>query len=82
MLPGEVFSLEHGVNCRGLGTQTSAITEVAKYPLHLGGVKQLLKEDLLNSSMPWLGLETVPLRQQSDALTTRPRHLVFHHGMA
>ena len=29
----------------------------AKCPLHLGGVKQWLKEDLLNSSMPWLGLE-------------------------
>ena len=55
--PWGLFSLEHGVNPRGLRTQTSAITEVAKYPLHLGGVKQWLKEDLLNSSMPWLGLE-------------------------
>ena len=53
-----VFSLEHGVNHRGLRTQTNAITEVANYPLHLGGVKQWLKEDLLNSSIPWLGLES------------------------
>ena len=51
--PGS-FSLEHRVNHRGLTTHTSTITEVAynvKYPLHLGGVKQWLKEDLLNSSM-------------------------------
>ena len=44
--PRGVFSLEHGVNHWSLRTQTSTITEVAKYPLHLGGVKQWLKEDL------------------------------------
>ena len=49
--PWGVFSLEHRVNCSGLRTQTSAITEVAKYPLHLGGVKMWLKEDLLNSKI-------------------------------
>ena len=29
----------------------------AKYPIHLVGVKQWLKEDQLKSSMPWQGLE-------------------------
>ena len=51
--PWGVLSLEHGVNRWGLRTQTSATTEVAKYPLHLGGVKQWLKEDLLNSLTTW-----------------------------
>ena len=61
-LPREYSALNTGlVNRRDLRTHTSTITEVnylnAKYPLHLGGVKQWLKEDLLNSAMPWLGLE-------------------------
>ena len=55
--PWGVFSLEHGINRRGLRTQTSVVTEVAKYPFHLGSVKQWLQEDQLNSSMPCWGLE-------------------------
>ena len=55
--PWGLFSLEHEVNRRGLRTQISAITEVTKYPLHLGRVKQWLKEDLPNSSMRWWGLK-------------------------
>ena len=58
--PQEALSLEHKISSRGLKelkTATSLSLPNVKHPLHLGGVKQWLKEDLLNSSMPWWGLE-------------------------
>ena len=48
--PWGVFSLDHE-------PAPSLRLPYAKHPSHLGGLKQWLKEDLLNSSMPWLGLE-------------------------
>ena len=57
--PHGVFSLEQGlaVGAKELIPAPSLMFPSAKHPLHLGGVKQWLKEDLLNSSRLWLGLE-------------------------
>ena len=58
-LPGEYSALNTGLTAvaQELEPAPSLWLPNAKYPLHLGGVKQWLKEDLLNSSMPWWGLE-------------------------
>ena len=54
-----VFSLEHGVNRRDLRTQTSAITEVAKYPLHLE--YEILKAFYLQD---YFGYDIYPLKNE------------------
>ena len=52
------FSFNKLYNCTLDRLIYSALSmAIAKHSLHVDGLKQWLKEDLLNSSIPWLGLE-------------------------